>query len=158
MIRARRRTAGLAAAAYLIVAWSAAASAQSVGTTLKNILLYGSPTPPPSASNPDEVDCPRVTIADGGAALRAYSGGRTGAPEALRHQLSIADVARECRGQPDGSVLVKVGVEGRALIGPAGTGGRFEAPVRVVVKRGDKVLASRAQRAAVEVPAGQLQG
>ncbi len=140
-------------------AWTSTALAQGPGEVLKNLFLYGSPSaPPPSPTRPEDVDCPRVTIPEGGAALRAYSGGRTGAPEALRHQLSIVDVARECLGQPDGSILVKVGVEGRALIGPAGSAGQFDAPIRIVIKRGEKVLASRGQRAAVAIRPGELQG
>jgi hypothetical protein len=97
-------------------------------------------------------------VADGAAAMRAYAGGRAGAAEALRHQISIANVGRECRGQGDGSVLVKVGVEGRALLGPAGAPGRFEAPVHFVIRRGDRVLANRARSASVSLAAGQTQG
>jgi hypothetical protein len=133
--------------------------AQGIGETLKNMLLYGGPAAPePAPLKPEDVECPRVTIAVGGASLRTYSGGRTGSPEALRHQISIVDVARECLGQPDGSIRLKVGVEGRALIGPAGSAGQVDAPVRVVVKRGEKVLASRAQRVAVPLRPGALQG
>ena len=153
-------TSRLAIAASIMAAgWSGAVSAQGFGDTLKNILLYGGPNaPPPSPAQPEDVDCPRVTIAEGGAALRAYSGGRTGSPEALRHQISIVDVARQCLGQPDGSILIKVGVEGRALIGPAGSGGQVDAPVRVVIKRGEKILASRGQRIAVAIRPGEMQG
>ena len=88
-------------------------------------------------------DCPRVDVTEGGAALRTYAGGRTGSPEALRSQLTISNVARECIGRPDGTIVVKVGVEGRALIGPAGAPGRFDAPIHVVVKRGERVFANR---------------
>jgi hypothetical protein len=120
--------------------------------------MYGGPTVPPSAPDPTEVDCPSVEIAPGGAALRTYTGGRTDSPEALRSQLSIVNVARECIGRPDGSILVKVGIEGRALIGPAGSGAQLEAPVRFVIKRGDTILANRARRAAVALRPGELQG
>jgi hypothetical protein len=145
------------AACMMLTVGASPALAQGLGDSLKNLFIYGSPSaPPPSPQKPDEIECPKVTIADGGAALRAY-GGRTGAPEALRHQISIVDVARECLVQADGTIVVRVGVEGRALIGPAGGAGRFDAPVRIVVKSGDRVLAARAQRAAVTVPAGQMQ-
>ena len=135
------------------------ASAQGIGDTLRNLLRYGSTTEPPAAPQAaiEMTDCPRVDVAEGGAALQTYAGGRTGSPEALRSQLTIANVARECIGQPDGSIMVKVGVEGRALIGPAGSAGRFDAPVRVVVKRGDQVFANRIRRIAVSVPPGETQ-
>ena len=128
------------------------------GSWFKNLLRYGGLTVPPPAPKPsDEVYCPSVGVVEGGAAMRAYSGGRTGDASALRHQLSIAQVARECTGQEDGSILVKVGVEGRALIGPAGSAGRFDTPVTFVIKRGDRILASKTQRVAVAVPAGETQ-
>ncbi len=154
----RWRSAVAAGAACIMLGLGTSpALAQGIGDRLKNLFIYGSPSaPPPGPQKPDEIDCPKVAIADGGAALRAY-GGRTGVPEALRHQISIVDVARECLVQADGSIIVRVGVEGRALIGPAGGAGRFDAPVRIVVKSGDRVLAARAQRAAVTIPAGELQ-
>src|SRR5215211_5795231 len=135
------------------------ASAQGIGDTLRNFFSGGANgTPAAPQANVEVMDCPRVDIAEGGAALRTYAGGRTGNPESLRSQITIANVARECIGQPDGSIVVKVGVEGRALIGPAGSGGRFDAPVRVVVKRGDRVFANRIRRIPVTVPAGESQG
>lgn len=160
MVRSRSRywTMGLAAALCAIGA-AGPGAASSGGNFFRNLFMYGGPTPPPAAPDaPAEVDCPAVTIAEGGAAVRSYAGGRTGSPEALRSQLSIVNVARECVGQRDGSILVKVGVEGQALLGPAGSAGQLDTPVRVVVKRGDKVLANRARRATVAIPSGQLHG
>jgi hypothetical protein len=145
-------------AACLTLASSPGLASSGGSSFFRNLFLGGAAPPPGAADAPIEVDCPAVTIAEGGAALRSYTGGRTGSPEALRNQVSIVSVARECVGRPDGSILVKVGVEGQALIGPAGTGGQFEAPVRIVLKRGDKVLANRARRASVAVPQGQLHG
>lgn len=126
---------------------------------LRNLFSGGAPPPPsgPPAAG-EEVECPPVTVTDGGAALRAYASGRSGAAETLRHQISIANVGRECRSQGDGSVVVKVGVEGRALLGPAGSPGRFQAPVHFVIRRGDKVLANRARSATVSLAAGETQG
>jgi len=137
----------------------ASGSGGGASNFFRNLFMYGGPTVPPAAPDPSaEVDCPQVDIAPGGAALRTYTGGRTDSPEALRSQLSIVNVARECIGRPDGSILVKVGVEGRALIGPAGSGGQLDAPVRFVLKRGGTVLANRARHAAVALAPGELQG
>ena len=146
-------------------ATTAPAAAQGLGAFFRNLLGGGEDEPAPSrgpgqgpgqGTRPgDEAYCPIVDIFEGGAALNAY-GGRTGDSQALRHQLSIVDVARECTGQPDGSIRLKVGVEGRALIGPAGgAGGRFEAPVRFDVKVGDKIILSRARRVPVSVTGAQ---
>jgi hypothetical protein len=136
------------------------ASAEGISDTLRNLLRYGSTTEPPAAPQAgiEVADCPRVDVTEGGSALRTYTGGRTGSPDALRSQLTISNVARECIGQPDGSIAVKVGVEGRALIGPAGSAGRFDVPVRVVVKRGDQVFANRLRRIPVTVPPGEANG
>ena len=159
MVKVRSRFWVVPLAAWLTLASGPSSASSGGGSNFFRNLLYGGAAPPPPGPDaPIEVDCPKVTIAEGGAALRSYTSGRTGSPEALRNQLSIVNVARECVGRADGSILVKVGVEGQALIGPAGSGGQFEAPVRFVIKRGDKVLANRARRATVAVPQGQLHG
>jgi hypothetical protein len=146
-------------ACLAIATCSSSSSGQGVGTTIRNFLLYGGATvPPPTAQEVEEVECPRVTVAEGGAALRSYVSGRVGAAEALRHQISIANVARECVGRPDGTILVKVGVEGRALVGPAGSPGRFDVPVRFVIRRGETVYADRTRRVAVAIAAGETHG
>ncbi len=149
---------GLACAAGLS-ACSSTSSSEGGGNALSNLLLYGGTTVPPAMANAEDAAyCPAVDVLDGGAALRAY-GGRTGDPDSLRNQLSLSNFARECAAQPDGSILVKVGVEGRALLGPgASGGGRFEAPLRFVIKRGDRILATRFRRVPVTVAAGDTQG
>ena len=132
---------------------------QEGGNWFTNLLRYGGTTVPPAAPRPvDDVYCPSVGVIEGGAAMQAFTAGRTGDPNALRHQISLGQVARECQGRDDGSIVVKVGVEGRALIGPAGSGGRFESPVTFTVKRGDRILATRTQRVAIAVPSGETQG
>lgn len=128
------------------------------GSTLGNMILFAGPTvPPPMKQATGDVYCPRVDVADGGAALQSYAGGRTGDPAALRSQIAIGDLARECNGRPDGSTVVKVGVAGHVLLGAGGASGRYDVPVRIVVKRGSTVIATRTQRVAVAVPAGDTQ-
>lgn len=102
------------------------------------------PQAPPSDG---DIECPQVEILDGGAAIRVEGGG------SVRHQLSLGQTARECR-LVGNQISVKVGVEGRALLGPSGSPGTFAAPVRFVIKRGDKVMVSRLQRTSVTIPAG----
>jgi hypothetical protein len=132
---------------------------EGAGRRLVNLIYYGGTTvPPPAAGVVSPVVCPAVSIAPGGSAINSYAGGRAGAPDALRSQISITDVARECTGRPDGSTIVKVGVEGRALVGQGGAAGRFEASVRFAIKRGDRILASATRRAAVALSAGETQG
>jgi hypothetical protein len=128
-----------------------AGGSPSAGSTLYNLFYYGGTTVPPSRAVEDEYfDCPSVEILDGTAALRQEAGG------AVRYQLSLGQTARECRVQGS-QVVLKIGVEGRALLGQAGSPGTFTVPVRFVIKRGDQVLLSRLQRQSVTIPANDTQ-
>lgn len=129
-------------------------SGGGTGATLRNYMLYGAATPPPVvAGGPvDAQECPAVAVIPGRSAIR------NGDSEGLRSQVSIANLARECVEGPNGSIVVKVGLEGRALLGPAGgSSAKFDVPVTVLVRRGDTVYASRTQRVAVSIPPGQGQ-
>ncbi|MDB5593002.1 MAG: hypothetical protein JWR86_3527 [Enterovirga sp.] len=144
-----------AARAALLASCAALTGCSSVpgvaegGSTLANMFAYGSTTEPPLARTTvmEARDCPGVTVADGGAALRRGSS-----------QISIANVARECIERDGGAIAVKVGVEGRALLGAGGAGGgRFDVPVSFAIKRGDQVLASRVRRVSVVIPSNDTQ-
>jgi len=128
-------------------------SAQKLG----NILMFQSTTPPPVNQLPtdDEVNfiCPQVIVADGGAAIRAQSGPDSGS---LRSQVSITTVARECsQATKEGGFTVKVGVEGRVLIGPAGGSGSYGATLVTQVIRNNQVIARRSARVGGAIPSGQ---
>lgn len=128
-------------------------------SSLGDMVLFAGTSVPPEAPPPvGDTYCPSVGVAEGGAALQTYAGGRTGDAAALRSQVALGQLARECTLQPDGSILVKVGVEGRALQGAGGAAGRFDVPVRIVVKDGSTVIANRLRRTAVAIPAGDTQG
>ncbi|HZH51393.1 MAG TPA: hypothetical protein VEZ16_05870 [Microvirga sp.] len=147
------RKAGWIVAALGLSALAGCGAPGESGSTLGNMLTFAGPTvPPPVRPEIADVYCPPVEVAEGGAALRSLAGGET-----LRSQISIANLARECIGQPDGTTLVKVGVEGRVLLGPGGSAGRYDVPVRIAVKSGSRVIASRVRRTAAAVPAGDTQ-
>jgi hypothetical protein len=78
-----------------------------------------------------DINCPEITIADGGAALRV------GGPEnaSVRYQFNIADTARECDPAGPSEAALKVGVKGTVVIGPAGSAGTFNAPLKITVTR-----------------------
>lgn len=157
------RGAGLLACVLLPLALgacgsTASGSGEAGGGTLSNLLLYGGGGPVPPALPPEiieVVDCPSVTVADGGVAIRTAAGGAESS--SVRSQVSISEVARECTGRPDGVVAVKVGVQVRALLGQGAGGGRFDTPVNFVVRRGEQVLSSRTRRVAITVPGGQYE-
>jgi hypothetical protein len=77
---------------------------------------------------------------------------------ALRSQIALGQIARECVGNPDGTTLVRVGVEGRALLGVGGSPGRYDVPVHIVVKSGSTVIANRSRRLSIAIPQGDTQG
>lgn len=119
-------------------------------SSISNFFRNSSSTQPLPEAPPsnEDIECPQVEILDGGAAIRVEGGG------SVRHQLSLGQTARECQ-LVGNNISVKIGVEGRALLGPSGSPGTFAAPVRFVIKRGDKVMVSRLQRTSVTIPAGQ---
>ncbi len=125
------------------------------GFGVGDMLLTGGATLPPAQSAEiRDVYCPTVDVPDGGAALQVRGGGEAGS---VRSQITLGEIARECIGQPDGSTLVKVGVEARALLGVGGSAGRYDIPVQIVVKDGSTVFANRSRRVAAAIPAGQTQ-
>jgi hypothetical protein len=124
--------------------------------TLGNIIAFQSTTPPPVMDLPpegqDELSCPEVIIADGGAAMRSQSGPDS---SSLRHQISILKLARECNATGGGGFTLKVGVEGRVLLGPAGSPGGHFATLETRVLRGTTVVARRAARVGGNIASGQ---
>ncbi|MFN3673056.1 MAG: hypothetical protein ACK4VM_14220 [Bosea sp. (in: a-proteobacteria)] len=132
--------------------------------TISNVVMFQSTSPPVAPprtqgevaaqrEEDNQLTCPEVIITDGGAALRAQSGPDSGS---LRHQISILNVARECVAQgTTGSFALKVGVEGRVLLGPAGSPGSYYATMITEVKRGTTTVARRASRVGGTVGAGQ---
>ncbi|WP_430913917.1 hypothetical protein [Methylobacterium sp. sgz302541] len=128
------------------------------GNVLTNLLKYGGTTVPPS--RPKDVEpayCPPIDVPEGGAALQTFAG-RSGDASAIRTQVTLGRLARECTRLQDGSLTVKVGVEGRVLLGPSGKPGRVDVPVTVAIKRGEAVLVSRTRRVSATVPSGEAQG
>ncbi len=111
------------------------------------LLLAGTTVPPARPTQIEDVYCPPIDVFEGGSTLRTGSS-----------QIVLGQLARECVGQPDGTTLVKIGVEGRALLTAGGGGGRYTAPVRIVAKRGSTVFANRSRSVAVAIPAGDTQG
>ncbi len=115
------------------------------------LLTAGTTQTPPQAAETRDVYCPTVEVLDGGSVIRVGDAG------SVRSQIALGELARECVGQPDGSTLVRVGVEARALLGAGGSAGRYDVPVQIVVKDGSTVFANRSRRVAAAIPAGQTQ-
>jgi hypothetical protein len=106
----------------------------------------------PTPSSPD-IECPGVDIRTGASTLEiaAKSGQATAAD--LRYQLSFGQTARECLVQ-GGVMTIKVGVQGRVILGPMGTPGQVDVPLRyAVVREGPqpKTIATKFKRLPVAV-------
>ena len=56
----------------------------------------------------------------------------------LKYQVTIGTTARECRMGPNNTVLLKVGMQGRVILGPeGGSPGTVDVPLRFAVVRED---------------------
>ena len=78
-----------------------------------------------------DINCPEVEIADGGAASRV--GGPDNA--SVRYQFNIGDTARQCDPAGPQQATLKIGVSGEVVIGPAGSAGTYSAPLKITVTR-----------------------
>jgi len=108
--------------------------------------------PPP----PEEIDCPSVTVRHGASTLTVHAPSREQSAMTLRHQGTIGRTARECRIVA-GTVQMKVGVEGRIILGPAGGPGKVDVPLRfAVVREGPKpvTIVTKDYRVPVTIEAG----
>lgn len=83
-----------------------------------------------------DLSCPSVEIRTGASTLTIGSKPGQGEPTPLdvRYQGSIVNYARECRLNA-GLFSIKVGVEGRVVVGPAGGPGTIDVPLRIAVVR-----------------------
>ena len=91
---------------------------------------------------------------DGTSSYRTYAGTEQ-TNDAVRYQFSMGEVARECT-KSGKEILLKVGVEGRVLLGPAGSPGSFTVPVRIAVRHdGDgKAVATKFYQVPATIEAG----
>ena len=148
------------AACSVLVVLAGCSSVPGVNeNTFGNLLAYNSPNAPPASATPvviDKVNCPVVDVAEGGAAVRVYAGGQSNG--SVRYQYSMGDVARECSVE-NKQIVIKVGVEGKVLLGPAGAPSSFTVPVMVSIRResDEKILESKVYRVAASIPPGSAQ-
>ena len=102
-----------------------------------------------------DVECPTVDVRAGAATLMIGNKPGQGEPSALdlRYQGTIIRTARECQVNA-GIMNMKVGIEGRVIVGPAGGPGTVDLPLRIaVVQEGvnPKTIVSRFARVQVGV-------
>ena len=111
-------------------------------------------SPVPSAP---EVECPGVDIRTGASTLEVAAKSDQPTAGDLRYQVSFGQTARECAVQ-SGTLSIKVGVQGRIILGPKGSAGQIDIPLRyAVVREGPepKTVVTKFKRLAVSLAPGQ---
>jgi hypothetical protein len=105
-------------------------------------------------SSSSTLSCPEIHIVGGSPELRSPPGAT---PGSVRYQIRLGDMARECALEGD-RLSIKVGVEGAAVLGPAGQPGSYYGNLRVAVQRqkDDAVVDSKVYRVGATIPAGEV--
>jgi hypothetical protein len=151
--RPRPRGAARAAALIAILAASGCSSLDIIGSSsptdsssgsftqrVKNLFSSGSTSgqdkvaaTAPAGPDPN-LDCPGVTVRSGAATLAVNTPGVDPSATNLRFQASVSQTARECAVSA-GNMTMKIGIQGRVILGPAGTPGKVEVPMRLALVR-----------------------
>ena len=152
-------------AVAVAICCSAAASpawSQSLGDRFKEMFgLKSHPEPAASApgaeaSAPSNLTCPSVSIRSGASTYAVGEPGKPASGTDLRYQATIGETARECDYNTDTrQIAIKVGIQGRVIVGPAGAPPTVEVPLRVaVVEDGvsPKTIATKAYVVTVNLP------
>jgi hypothetical protein len=105
----------------------------------------------------DDIDCPNVDIRPGSSTLAIAGRGAESAAMDLRYQATIGRMAREC-ALLGATITIKVGVQGRVVIGPNGGPGQVDIPLRyALVHEGPepKTILTKLHRFPVTIEQGQ---
>jgi hypothetical protein len=113
--------------------------------------------PQPVTNAKRDVECPLIDIREGASTLTIPPpppDGETNAM-ALKYQGTFVRAAREC-SVISGQMVMKIGVQGRIIVGPAGGPGQLEVPLRIAIVNeplvGSKLVATKLIRIPVTVP------
>ena len=122
-----------------------------VTTSADRSALAQQPTPPSMDDN-----CPTAEIRQGASTLAVAAKTQQPTASDLRYQLSITQLARQCALEGP-EVRMRVGVQGRVIVGPAGAPSQVDVPLRyAVVREGvePKTIVSKFRRVPVAMPPG----
>jgi hypothetical protein len=148
---------GIAGIAAITPATAQPAESPSFTERMKNLFLGTPSTPKQQANAPrDEPECPVVDVRSGASTLTVHGPGETVATN-VRYQATIAQTAREC-AVLGATMTIKVGLQGRIILGPLGGPGKLDVPVRMaLVHEGPqpKTLWTKLYQIPVAIPAGQ---
>jgi hypothetical protein len=112
----------------------------------------------PTIALPNNFECPPVTIRSGASTLTSSADAGEPTATGLRYQVGITNTARECRGAPGNMVSVKVGIQGRVILGPQGSPGTVDVPIRYAVvfeSVPPRTITTKLERVSVNVADGE---
>ena len=109
-----------------------------------------------TAGTAPDFECPSVNVRGGAGTLTISANPADDSAMNLRYQAGLSQTARECKlnGQ---TLTMRVGIQGRIILGPAGGPGQIELPIRLaVVHEGPepKTITTKLNRVPVTVPDG----
>lgn len=137
-------------------------SSSSFGSQILQ-LLSGTPSKP-TADSPEpstSIHCPPVDVRSGASTLSVTAptvdASTDSSAMSLRYQGTFAHFAREC-ALVESNLKIKVGVQGRIILGPTGGPGQFEIPLRIaMVREGPepKTVWTKFYKLPIVIPEGQ---
>jgi hypothetical protein len=155
----------LLAAAIVLSGCSSASTPTEPGDTPStsrfSSLFSGSASPAAQAAaggpsfNAD--DCPSVELRTGAGTYTVAGKPAEAASTDVRYQLTLTQFARQCTAI-GGNLVMKVGVQGRIIVGPAGGPGQVDIPLRYAVVRegaAPRTIATKFKRVPADVAPGQ---
>jgi len=146
----------LFAAGLMITACTTESTLGPIGTPASGPVDGATPTRATQEGQQTDIDCPTVTVRSGAATHQIPAGVQ---PTEVRYQGSLGQLARECAILGD-VMTIRVGVEGRLLVGPRGGPGTVNVPLRIaLVAEGPqpKPVWSKFYSVPVSVPEGASQ-
>jgi hypothetical protein len=105
----------------------------------------------------DPSDCPTVDVRQGASTFSVNTAAKNPAESMLRYQGSFSQTARSC-SRSGTTMTIKLGVQGRIILGPGGGPGQVDVPIRfALVEEGiqPKTVWTKFYRVPVTVPDGQ---
>jgi len=87
--------------------------------------------PQPVAGAAADVECPFIDVREGASTLTVRTGSDNPAMS-LKYQGTLVRAARQC-ALVNGQMVMKVGIEGRIILGPQGTPGQITVPLRIAI-------------------------
>jgi hypothetical protein len=134
---------------------------ESASTSRFSRLFSGSASPAAQAAAGgtalDSDDCPTVEIRTGAGTLAIAGKPTEAASTDVRFQLTFTQLARQCT-LVGTDIVMKVGVQGRIIVGPAGGPGQVDIPLRYAVVRegaAPRTIATKFKRVSADVASGQ---